>query len=110
LAAEKLSLNGFKTNPGSTATVTDRETKVEVDLWPGDPTHVPNDPQILTLQSLMSSKLSLYISHGIHRMQDCADVARLIQANDLPCDYPVDAKVRDEYHRLWDSIHKDRLT
>lgn len=34
-AVEKLSLNGFRTNLGSTMTVTDRETKVEVDLLPG---------------------------------------------------------------------------
>src|SRR6266480_4181531 len=34
-AMEKLSLNGFQLNPGSKMTVTDRETKVEVDLLPG---------------------------------------------------------------------------
>src|SRR6266478_2214544 len=59
LAREKLCMNGFKENPGSKMTVTDRETKVEVDLLPGgsklDPgplvlpmlTHVSNIPQIL---------------------------------------------------------------
>lgn len=34
-AIEKLSINGFKQNPGSKMTVTDRETKVEIDLLPG---------------------------------------------------------------------------
>ncbi len=34
-ALEKLSMNGFKANPGSRMTVTDRETKVEVDPLPG---------------------------------------------------------------------------
>src|SRR6266511_3294041 len=34
-AMEKLSMNGFKANPGFRTTVTDRETKVEVDLLPG---------------------------------------------------------------------------
>jgi hypothetical protein len=34
-AIEKLSMNGFKQNPGSKTTVTDRETKIEVDLLPG---------------------------------------------------------------------------
>jgi len=60
-AIEKLSLNGFKVNPGSRMTVTDRETKVEVDLFPGGkkvdpgpltfpmPTQVSEKPQILTL-------------------------------------------------------------
>jgi hypothetical protein len=35
-AIEKLSMNGFKQNPGSKMTVTDRETKVEIDLLPGE--------------------------------------------------------------------------
>jgi len=34
-ALEKLSMNGFRANPGSNITLTDRETKVEVDLLPG---------------------------------------------------------------------------
>jgi hypothetical protein len=34
LAREKLCMNGFKENPRSTMTVTDRETKVQVDLLP----------------------------------------------------------------------------
>jgi hypothetical protein len=58
LAREKLCMNGFKENPGS-KTVTDRETRVEVDLLPGGskvdpgpftlpmPTQVSNKPQIL---------------------------------------------------------------
>src|SRR5580704_15383120 len=34
-AHEKLSMNGFKANHGSKMTVTDRDTKVEVNLLPG---------------------------------------------------------------------------
>src|SRR6266702_3537821 len=34
-AREKLCMNGFQENPGSKMTVTDRETKVEIDLLPG---------------------------------------------------------------------------
>src|ERR1700747_590950 len=59
LAREKLCMNGFKENDGSKMTVTDRETRVEVDLFPGGkldpgpltfpvPTHVSDEPQILT--------------------------------------------------------------
>src|SRR5215813_979406 len=60
-AIEKLSMNGFKQNGGSKMTVTDRETKVEVDLLPGGgkvdpgpltlpmPTNVSEQPQILSL-------------------------------------------------------------
>jgi hypothetical protein len=120
LAMEKLSLNGFKANFGSKMTVTDRETKVEVDLLPGGkkldpgpltlpvPTHVSDEPQIVSLEKLISSKLSTYIGTGAARLRDAADVSQLIQANDLPREYAVDAKVRDEYHKLWDDIHKTK--
>ena len=61
-AIEKLSMNGFQQNSGSNMTVTDRETKVEVDVLPGGkkidpgpltlpmPTHVSDKPQILSLE------------------------------------------------------------
>lgn len=35
LAREKLSMNGFRANVGSKMTVTDKETKVEIDVLPG---------------------------------------------------------------------------
>jgi len=102
LAREKLSMNGFKANPGSKMTVTDRETKVEVDPLPGGgkvdpgplalpmPTEVSGKPQILTLERLISSKLSTYMGRGIERMQDYADAVKLVQANHLPRDFSVD--------------------
>src|SRR5713226_4155316 len=34
-AREKLSMNGFKANPGYKMTVTDRDSKVEIDVLPG---------------------------------------------------------------------------
>jgi hypothetical protein len=116
-AMEKLSMNGFKANSGSKMTVTDRETKVEVDLLPGGksldsgpltlpmPTHVSDEPQVLILEKLISSKLSTYMGRGIDRSQDYADVVKLVQANHLPRDYGVDAKVRDEYYKIWDGLH-----
>src|ERR1017187_837812 len=109
LAIEKLSINGFKQNPGSKMTVTDRETKVEVCLLPGGnkvdsgpltlpmPVDVSDEPQILTLEKLISAELSTYIGRGIERRQDYADVVKLVQANHLPRDYGVDSRVRDEY-------------
>jgi hypothetical protein len=117
-AMEKLSMNGFKANPGSKMTVPDRRTKVEVDLLPGGkkvdpgplalpmPAYVSDRPQVLTLESLISSKLSTYMGRGVERAQDYADVVKLIQANHLPREYAVDPKVRDEFHKLWDDIHK----
>jgi hypothetical protein len=115
-AREKLCMNGFKDNPGSKMTVTDRETKVEIDLLPGGgkvdpgpltlpvPTHVSDKPQILALEGLISSKLSTYMGRGIERAQDYADVVKLIQANHLPRDYKVDPKVRELYHKMWDEL------
>jgi hypothetical protein len=115
-AMEKLLMNGFKSNPGSTMTVTDRETKVEVDLLPGGkkmdpgplvlpmPATVSEEPQILTLEQLISAKLSTYMGRGIERSQDHADVVKLVLANDLPRDFGVDLRVQDEYQKIWDGL------
>jgi len=119
-AIEKLSVNGFKQNPGSKMTVTDRETKVEVDLLPGGkkidpgplplpmPTHVSDKPQILSLEKLISAKLSTYMGRGIDRSRDYADVVELVKANHLPREYNVDPRVRDEYHKIWDGLHEKK--
>ena len=120
VAVEKLSLNGFRSNPGSKMTVTDRETKVEVDLLPGGqrmdtgpltlpvPTMVSDEPQILPLDRLISAKLSTYLGRGIERSQDQADVVKLVMANNLPRDFGVDPKVRDEYQRIWDGLYQKK--
>jgi hypothetical protein len=114
-AREKLCMNGFEENLGS---VTDMESKVEVDLLPGGkrvdpgpltlpmPHHVSDEPQLLALEQLISAKLSTYIGIGAARLHDAADVSQLIQANRLPRSYGVDPQVRDEYRKLWDDIYK----
>lgn len=119
-AREKLAMNGFKADPGSKMTVTDRETKVEVDLLPAGtkvdpgpltlpvPTVVSDEPQILSLERLISAKLSTYMGRGIHRAQDYADVVQLIQANQLPRDFAVELEVRDLFIELWDGLREDR--
>ena len=118
LARDKLCMNGFKENSGSKMTITDRETKVEVDLLPGGkkvdpgplslpmPTDVSDQPQILTLEKLISSKLSTYMGVGVHRAQDYADVVKLMQANLLSREFGVDPKVRDLYCQTWDQLHR----
>ena len=120
-AREKLCMNGFKENAGSKMTVTDRETKVEIALLPAGgkvdpgplplpiPTQVSDEPQILPLERLISSKLSTYIGRGIDRAQDYADVVKLIQANHLPREYGVEPKVRDLYQKMWDEIHAQKI-
>jgi len=116
-ARGKLFMNGFKENPGSKMTIIDRETKVEIDLLPGGgkldpgpltlpmPTQVSDQPQVLTLERLISSKLSTYIGRGIVRAQDYADVVKLIQVNRLSRDFGVEDKVRDLYRKIWDELH-----
>ena len=99
-------------------TVTDRETKVEIDILPGGrnpgpltlpmPTEISEHPQILTLEKLISAKLSTYLGRGIDRMQDYADVVKLITANQLPREYAIAPEVLELYERMWDEIHGDR--
>ena len=55
---------------------------------------ISDKPQILTLASLISSKLSTYIGRGVQRAQDYAEVVKLIQVNELNRDCAVDPKVR----------------
>ena len=116
-AREKLSMNGFKANPGSKMTVPDRETKVEIDVLPGGgkigpgpvnfpmPKRVSEKPQILTLHELIALKLSSYLGRPIDRAQDYADAIKLIQVNHPSRELRVDAKVREFYRTLWDQIH-----
>src|SRR3981189_2978119 len=52
-AMEKPWMNGFKANPGSKMTVTDRETKVEVDLLPGGK-KIDSGPLILPMPTHVS--------------------------------------------------------
>jgi hypothetical protein len=107
VARERLSLTGF------------RETKVEIDLLPGGnkvdsgpltlpvPTVVSPEPQFLTLEKLISAKLSTYMGRGIQRVQDYADVVKLVAANQLPRDFGVASEVRPLYETLWDEMNSD---
>ncbi len=112
-----LSINGFKENAGSSMTLTDRATKVEVDLMPGggsvgpgplklpQPTEISAAPQIAGLLTLINIKLSSYLGSPINRAKDMADVVELIKANSPPRDLGVAEPVRVEYERLWDGLH-----
>lgn len=98
-------------------TITDRETKVEPDLLPGGrkvdpgpltlpmPKLVSEQPQVLILERLISSKLSTCIGRGIDRAQDYADVVKLTQANRLARDFGVDPAVHDLFQTIWDELH-----
>jgi predicted nucleotidyltransferase len=121
-ARSHLSINGFRENVGSTMTVTDRTTKVEVDLLPGGgsvgpgplklpmPEEVSATPTIATLQTLIEIKLSSYLGSPASRIQDLADVTALIKANELPRAFgsSLQAAVANEYWRIWDDLSAER--
>src|SRR6266516_4373390 len=99
-ACEKLSMNGFKADPGSKKmTATDTDTKVEVDLLPGGvnlgpgqvafpmPSKVSHKPQILKLGDLISLKLSSAIRRPFTCARDHGDAVELVKRNHLPRDY-----------------------
>ena len=110
LAREKLAMNGFRANPGSKMTVTDRETKVEIDVLPGGgkvgpgpvsfpmPKKVSEKPQILCIERPDCSQVVKLHGKTIDRAQDYADAIKLIQVNHPPRELDVDARVRDLYH------------
>jgi hypothetical protein len=116
-AREALCADGFKPNPGSRMTVTDRATRVEVDLLPGGgtvdprspvllpmPLHVSSEPVIISLPDLISIKLSSFMGAGLRRSQDQSDVVQLTIANDLPRDFAVHVKVAELYITMWDQL------
>jgi len=120
-ARDRLSISGFRENPGSSMTVTDRNTKVEVDLLPGGgsvgpgplklpvPTSLGHEPEIASLQTLIEIKLSSYIGSPISRLRDLGDVVELIKANDLPRDYDLTSLVIEKYTEVWDGLEAERL-
>jgi hypothetical protein len=102
-------------------TVTDRITKVEVDLRPGGgsvgpgplklpvPTSLSQEPQIASLRTLIEIKLSSYIGSPISRLRDLGDVVELIKANNLSRDYDLTPLVIERYIEVWDGLEAERL-
>ena len=115
-AREFLSIRGFRPNNGSSMTLTDRDTKVEVDLLPGGghvgpgpvgfptPTEVSFTPTIVDLPTILSLKLSSYVGNKLSRIQDMADVVKLLEANHPPRNLNVAPQVKDLYEETWDQL------
>jgi len=107
---------GFRKRPGSSMTVSDPITHVEIDLLesgskldPGplpipEVVNAPGPLPILPLPMLVQMKLSTYIGRGVDRLKDAADVVELIKANSLPREYKLHPDVVDKYTELWDGI------
>ncbi len=116
-ALSVLSINGFRENPGSTMTVTDRISKVEVDLLPGGgsvgpgplklpmPVAVSTQPAIADLPTLIEIKLSSYLGSPGSRLKDLADVQELIKSNNLARDFKVDTAVQQKFDELWRGLN-----
>jgi len=117
-ARERLGISGFRKNEGSSMTLTDRETKVEVDLLPGGksvgpgpvnlpvPKIVSEIPQLPTQEQLITMKLSSWMGNKLRRTKDLADVVELIHRTNLKRNLNVDLKVKEEYLKIWDELHK----
>lgn len=115
-----LSIRGFRENPGSSMTLTDRITKVEVDLRPGggsvgpgplplpNPTTVSEAPTIADLRTLIEIKLSSYLGSPASRLRDLADVVELIKLNNIPRNIPLDPAIETEFRARWDALDAER--
>jgi hypothetical protein len=115
-----LATKGFRENPGSSMTVTDRISKVEIDLLPGGgtvgpgpltlplPSTVSAEPTIADLRTLIEIKLSSYLGSPESRIQDRADVIQLIKANALPRDFPLNPVVRLQFEERWDGLESEK--
>jgi hypothetical protein len=100
-------------------TLTDRITKVEIDLLPGGgsvgpgplplpmPSEVSTEPRITDLKTLIEIKLSSYLGSPDSRLQDLADVGKLIQANQPPRDLALHPAVAARYIALWDGLEAE---
>ena len=111
----------FKTTPSPKLTVTDRETDVAVDLFPGGrkvvpeaplplpmPKTVTKRPKILALPELISSKLSGFVAGGgCMRSHDLADAVELMKSSEPPRNFQVAPEVQKIYSKLWKGLFKD---
>lgn len=123
-AFEYLAIRGFKPNSGSLMSLTDRETKFEVDLLPAGgkvgpgPLVLPQidfspsqEPHILSLEQLIAAKLSSWMGSKIGRAKDFADVVELIKANQLGKDFAtfLPPEVQEEYSRIQQELEEEKM-
>lgn len=120
-AYKVLSIAGFKPSretPGVTGFMVDRENKIELDLLPaghslGGPVVFPmphntaSTPKLISLQDLVSLKLSSHSASPLHRAKDFSDVVELVKRRKLPRDLPVDGHVQQAWLALWDGLQAE---
>jgi len=111
--------------PGAEKSFKDTETGVRIEVltsgeFPGDgkpkavafpqPSAVRFEREglkVIRIEPLIELKLASGLS-APHRLKDLADVQDLIRLLDLPAELAdsLDASVRDEYRRLWRTLHE----
>jgi hypothetical protein len=72
------------------------------------PTSLSEIPEFCGLRTLIELKLSSYLTLPFQRMQDRADVAKLIQANAATREFLSGSVVERAYQILWDGLHKEK--
>ena len=117
-----LSINGFEENFGSSMTVTDRVSKVEVNLLPGGksvgpgplmlpmPEQASEEPNIVDLRTLVEIKLSSYMGSPLSRLRDLADVIELIRASNMERNFLMADQVGPVYLETWDGLRVEEST
>lgn len=115
LVMDYLSIHGFKEVRGNKMKLIDRSNNVEVDVLEGGerlnknsqiplpiPNQVNDEPNILDLNRLIELKLDAYRTSG-NRLQDGADVGKLIQLHNLPFNLykKLDSSIQTVYIDIW---------
>ena len=115
-----LSINGFRENSGSSMTVTDRVSKVEVNLLPGGhsvgpgplilpiPQTVSSNPTFVDLRTLLEMKLSSYVGSPLNRAKDFSDVVELIKANKLTRSFVVAPEVAELLEQIINGLEAEQ--
>lgn len=97
--------------------VEDKRNGVAVDLLPAgkvlkrgcrvpfpNPSGVSDEPQLVSLEQLISLKLDSWAGSPVRRAKDKADVVELIVRAKLPRHLAVAAAVQTLYHEVWDAL------
>ena len=97
--------------------VRDKRNRVVINLLPAQrvlkrgcvvpfprPTEVKDEPQVVTLEQLVSLKLDSWFHTPLQRAKDRADVIELIIRAKLPRDLRVHLALKKIYEEIWDGI------
>ncbi len=72
------------------------------------PTLVTDQPQVASLEDLISLKLDSWKGSPVRRLKDKADVVELVTRRRLPRDLAVAPAVRDLYLETWDALKAEK--